>query len=886
VPLVPGASLGPYELRGLIGAGGMGEVYRAFDPRLGRDVALKVVPDDIAADTRRRERFRREAHAIAALTHPHIVTVHSAEDIDGHLVLVMELVEGRTLAEVIPSGGLPLSRLVKIAVQIADALGAAHDRGIIHRDLKPRNVMVGADGRVKVLDFGLAKLRDPQDGTASRHETASLFELTGDGKIVGTAAYMSPEQAEGRPLDHRTDLFSLGILLYEMASGERPFRGESIVSVLSAILRDVPRPLAELNPRLPREFTRIVRRCLAKEPDERYQSAKDLRLDLEDLRQELSSSEQAIDGAGAGRALWSRRRIVAGLVLLAAGAGAAVPWLLWRNAKRQGPQVVLVHAARLTSEPGIESAPDISPDGEWVVYSRPLEGVTRIFLQSVGGERPLDLTGDSAQGSGQAAFSPDGTQIAYRSGRAGGGLFVMGRTGELSRKVLDTGYWPTWSPDATRLAYSSDQVVEAPFAYAGGAQVWTLELATGKRSRLSELDGTQPSWSPHDKRIAFWGVDPKTQNRDIWTVPVTGGAAVRITDDAEIDATPIWSSDGRYLYFSSTRGGTTNLWRVPIDEASGAVTGPMEPITVPAQNAVLPRLSRDGRRLVYMASSWSSDVYTMPFDLERPAITGPARWILGGPHYWTQLRAEPEGQRLASVRVSHQRDLVVAGADGSNPQRLTNERIGVRCPTWAPDGKTIAVLTTQRGDKDIILVEPDGGRVRRLGNLPVTGQVGCLSWSPDGRRLTLVQGPTDPAAMIINPAAPPNDQAIDRLPSHPKGTFYPKAWTPDGERLAGTIGNSLVVYDVRNRTYRLVPGTTAVLAAAEMDWLPDGQRLLVMQDGRTIVLVDTVTGNVSPFYSSAPDTLRGFAISAKRHELTISRGPEEADVWIARIETQ
>ena len=293
MPFSPGAVLGPYELRGLVGSGGMGEVYRAFDPRLNRDVALKIVPDDFAADTRRRERFRREAHAIAALTHPHIVTVHSAEDLDGHLVLVMELVDGRTLADVIPGGGLPLPRLVKIAVQIADGLGAAHDRGIIHRDLKPRNVMVTADGRVKVLDFGLAKLRDPQDGTASRHETASLWELTGEGRIVGTAAYMSPEQAEGRPLDHRTDLFSLGILLYEMASGERPFRGESVVSVLSSILRDVPRPLAELNPRLPREFTRIVRRCLAKDPDERYQSAKDLRLDLEDLRQELGSSEQS-----------------------------------------------------------------------------------------------------------------------------------------------------------------------------------------------------------------------------------------------------------------------------------------------------------------------------------------------------------------------------------------------------------------------------------------------------------------------------------------------------------------------------------------------------------------------------------------------------------------
>ena len=452
-------------------------------------------------------------------------------------------------------------------MQIADGLGAAHDRGIIHRDLKPRNVMVTADGRVKVLDFGLAKLRDPQDGVVTGHETASLWELTGEGRIVGTAAYMSPEQAEGRPLDHRTDLFSLGILLYEMASGERPFRGESVVSVLSSILRDVPRPLAELNPRLPREFTRIVRRCLAKDPDERYQSAKDLRLDLEDLRQELGSSEQSRAAAeGEGHRVASIRRWapVAGLVVLAGSIGTAA-WLYWH------PRGTAGRAGR--------PQPRRAPDGRSRrrirarrVTRRPVDRVhradksSRLYLQAVGGERPLDLSGDAAPSSGQAAFSPDGTQIAFRSSRAGGGLFVMGRTGELVRQVSDAGFWPAWSPDATRLAYSSEQTVDAPFAYAGGASVWILDLATGRRTRLTDHDGTQPSWSPHDHRIAFWGVDAATQNRDIWTVPVGGGPAVRVTDDAAIDATPVWSADGRHLFFSSSRGGITNLWRVAIDE--------------------------------------------------------------------------------------------------------------------------------------------------------------------------------------------------------------------------------------------------------------------------------------------------------------------------------
>jgi serine/threonine protein kinase len=887
VPFTPGAALGPYELRGLVGAGGMGEVYRAFDPRLNRDVALKIVPDDFAADPRRRERFRREAQAIAALTHPHIVTVHSAEELDGHLVLVMELVEGRTLADVLPTGGMPLARLVKIAVQIADALGAAHDRGIIHRDLKPRNVMVTAEGRAKVLDFGLAKLRDPHDPAASHPETASLWELTGEGRIVGTAAYMSPEQAEGRVLDHRTDLFSLGILLYEMATGERPFRGESVVSVLSSILRDVPRPLADLNPRLPREFTRIVRRCLAKDPDERYQSAKDLRLDLEDLRQELSSSEQTPAPGPGHRASFRRLAAGAGLAVLAGGIGAAAVWLWPWGSPPAVDRLTLSRIDRVTGEPGFEGSPSLSPDGQWIVYSRQTAGVSNIYLQGIGGERALNLTASTVHGNGQPSFSADGSRIAFRSGRSGGGLFVMGRTGELVRQVTDAGYWPAWSPDGTRLVYSSEPTVDIPFTYGGGATVWTVHIESGRKTKLTDLDGTQPSWSPHDRRIAFWGVDPATQNRDIWTVPVGGGPAVRVTDDPAVDSTPVWSSDGRHLYFASSRSGTTNLWRVAIDETTGITSGAPEPIVVPTQNAVHPTLSRDGRRLAYMASSWTSDVYAVAIDLARAVLDGQPRWILGGPHHWVGLHASPDGQRLAYVRASQQRDLFVTGVDGANPQRLTDDRIGIRCPAWAPDGRSLVVLSTRRGDKDLIFVEPDGGRTRRLTDLPSTGMVGCPAWSPTDRtRLVLVQGPTDPAALIMDPTRPAADQQIDRLPAHPNGTFYPRAWSPDGTRLGGTIGNTLVVYDTRSRTYALVAPATSIVAASDMVWLPDNRRLLAVTQHRTILAIDTATGESHPIYTSAPDVIRGFTLSAARKELYISRGPDEADIWIATIQTQ
>ena len=286
-----GARLGPYEILSPLGHGGMGEVYKARDSRLNRLVALKVLPDTAALDPERRDRFEREARAVAALNHPHIVTIHSVETVEGVPLLTMELVEGRALSEVIPKGGLALAEFLKIAIAVSEAVAAAHQKGITHRDLKPGNVMVGErehDGRIKVLDFGLAKLADASHDARARRPFRPPA-ATGEGRILGTAAYMSPEQAEGKPVDARSDLFSLGAMLYEMATGQRPFTGDTTISIISSIVKDTPKPITELNPSLPRDLGRIVRRALAKDPERRYQSAKDLRNDLEELKASIDS---------------------------------------------------------------------------------------------------------------------------------------------------------------------------------------------------------------------------------------------------------------------------------------------------------------------------------------------------------------------------------------------------------------------------------------------------------------------------------------------------------------------------------------------------------------------------------------------------------------------
>ncbi len=329
--------LNHYTILEPLGQGGMGEVYLAEDTKLHRKVAIKVLSGLMSSDPERRERFEREARAVAALNHPSIVTIHSVEEADGVPFLTMELVEGRLLSSVIPAEGMPLDALLRVGIGVSDAMSAAHQRGITHRDLKPANVMVTPDGRVKVLDFGLAKLRDPAIDANGLTQLPQAG-LTGEGRIIGTVAYMSPEQAEGKPVDPRSDIFSLGVMLHEMATGQRPFQGDTNVSVISSILKDTPSAITDLNPRLPPGLAKIIRRSLAKDPSRRYQTATDLRNELEELQQEVDSGVTVSMSASRSSARRSLPigtivlAIAAAGVLVAAGFGVA----RWRSATGPG----------------------------------------------------------------------------------------------------------------------------------------------------------------------------------------------------------------------------------------------------------------------------------------------------------------------------------------------------------------------------------------------------------------------------------------------------------------------------------------------------------------------------------------------------------------------
>jgi len=406
MPLEAGTRLGPYEILGLIGAGGMGEVYRSRDPRLGREVAIKVLPAERLTDPDRRRRFVQEAQAASALNHPHIITIHEIESHHGRDFIVMEYVKGKSLDALIPRNGMRLNDVLRISIAVADALAAAHTLGIIHRDLKPANVMVGTDGAVKVLDFGLAKLSDA-DETSKESELTHTANVafSAPGVIAGTAAYMAPEQATGGTVDPRSDIFSFGAMLYEMVTGVRAFAGASTADTLDAVVRAQPKPPAEIWPHIPADLSKAILRCLRKDPERRFQHIDDVKVALQEIKEDSESGSATPVPARRHHGVWGAA-FLAGVVSVLA---AIIIWL-WPTPEVPPPRVV-----PLTASSGFESWPSFSPDGNQVVFASS-SGVndddSDIYLKFVGSSDVRRLTTD-AQREDFSRWSPDGQHIAF-----------------------------------------------------------------------------------------------------------------------------------------------------------------------------------------------------------------------------------------------------------------------------------------------------------------------------------------------------------------------------------------------------------------------------------------------------------------------------------------
>jgi len=793
--LTAGTHIGPYEVLSPLGAGGMGEVYRARDERLGRDVAIKVLPAELAADPELLRRFEREAKATAALSHPNILEIHDVGTHEGVPYLVEELLEGDSLRERISRGIVPAREAVAIAIQIARGLAVAHEKRIVHRDLKPENVFITKEGTVKILDFGLAKLVEAVPLGEAETLTRAPTGVTEAGRVMGTVAYMAPEQARGLPIDHRADIFAFGVVLHELLSGERPFRGETATDTIAAILKDDPPPLpASVSAGL----ARVVRRCLEKEPARRSQSARDLVFDLDELTEAGAT-------APTDRLPVRPRPRIRVRIVLALAAGAAALFAGYHLLRGRADRPLQATQFRLLSDfPGSHRAPSFSPDGRMFAFLNVEEAPPQVWVKPVEGGEPVRITtGDRS--AARPRWSPKGDQIVFE--RRGQGIWSVPTLGGTPRQIADQGVCPAFFPDGERIVFDR------------GAELWTARVDGGDARKLPGLPENFYSVyvprcaavSPDGRSIVF--VQPEGPTGDLWMVPSSGGTPRRLTTEADASGPPVWTPDGRRVICSSARRGSRTLWSFPV---SG---GDPEPLTTGAGEDLDPDLSADGTHLIYANARRSYAL--MLLDPE----SGKQREVIERHSHANGQNLSPDGSLIAFFEDTEGlgTQIFTVGTDGRDLRQVTRDEHNINImPRWSPDGSQLYYYQE--------LPEPSYRRIPVDGGPSVT-IVSGWRWDthtnavvdPGGRTVayTFVEGHRLLAARLRD-LATGRERELQR-PLHDLG------WSPDGTLLAGNDeGERIWVCPVDGGVcVSLVDGFWPI-------WSSDGSRIYFHRRGRPL----------------------------------------------------
>jgi eukaryotic-like serine/threonine-protein kinase len=885
-----GREVGPYRILSLLGAGGMGEVYLAEDARLGRKVALKLLPAEFTKDAERVSRFEREARAASALNHPNIITIYEIGKLGDTHFIATEYIDGQTLKQRFRSGMMEVEEALDTAIQIASALAEAHGAGIVHRDIKPENIMLRRDGYVKVLDFGLAKLMEDESSAEARGTSSTA--RTDTGRVMGTVNYMSPEQALGQVLDHRTDVFSLGVVLYEMLTGTHPFKGDSVAATFNAILNRTPAPVTNSNPALPTGLCGIISRSLEKDRELRYQTASDLRAELKRLARDINSSPAvAADHQPSSSPLLSSAWSSPSKPVLIAVITLAVVLLVWLLVLRPGKSPekkldtpVIPSALAITDAAGEEFFPSLSPDGKSLVYVTGAAGNLDIYEQKVGGKNFNNLTSDSPDDDSQPAYSPNGERIVFRSEREGGGIFLMGASGESVRRLTDFGYNPSWSPDGKEIVFAVESVTGPGGRLDPKSQLWAVNIATREKRLITAGDGVQPAWSPAGHRIAYWSKQHGGQ-RDIWTVSATSDEPIQVTDDLYEDWNPVWAPDGRHLFFISTRGGNENVWRVEIDERSGKVLSEPEPITLPSSSTQHICLSRDGRKMAYVQMPVKTNAQKLEFSSQGEKVLLPPIWVTQGTKYIRNLDLSPDGEWYAyDTRVDQQFDIFVMKKDGTGQRNLTEDAFRNVNPRWSPDGKRIAFYSDRSGTYQIWMINPDGSGLRQITFAPDPGVVYPV-WSPDLTRLAYsVYSGHSYILDLTKPWQEQTPQPVTMLNDR-DNIFVAFGWSPDGKKLAGIRTNphtkkvnGIYVYHLNTEAFVKVTDFGNV-----PQWMSDSRRLIFC-DKNKLYLVDSLLKKPRELFSAAPHEVNRFKISKDDRTIYYSISTREGDIWLATLE--
>ena len=830
--LSSGTKLGAYEIVAPIGAGGMGEVYRARDERLGRDVAIKVLPALLSRDPERLRRFEQEARAAAALNHPNILAVFQMGTYEGAPYLVSELLEGGTLREVLARGSLALRKVKDYGVQTARGLAAAHEKGIVHRDLKPENLFITRHGRVKILDFGLAKLTQRQSITDS---TPTLTAATEPGMVMGTVGYMSPEQVSGKTADHRADVFAFGAILYEMLTGKRAFQKPTSAETMSAILNEEPTAISHLAPNLPPALARAVHRCLEKNPEQRFQSASDLAFALEELSDSGSSSTTGIAQIRSRNIyFWAVTAAILAIAILAA------IFFYWsRTPTRMAPTLT-----RLTWDSGLTTDPALSPDGKLLAYAsdRGGEGHLDIYVQQVGGGEPLRLTrgpGDKRE----PAFSPDGTTIAFDA--SDGGLYVVSALGGTARKLMAEGQGAQFSPDGKRIAYWRGGTGGVAFNIPGEARMYIVDSIGGtpKQLRSDFAAAALPIWTPDGGHLLFLGNPDasKGETVDWWVTPVDAGPAVKtgvipalrrvkLAGDIE-DFYPyekvVLDRNGKAIILPGRSGDSTNLWRMTFSPTEFIATGLPQRLTSGATREESPsavHLADGTNRVAFTSFIENLAVWSLIIQPDQGKATGAPEQLTHDAAGDFMPAISRDGSKVVFVSTRPgQQEVWTKDLRSGQESQVTATRQWKWDPKFSPDGSQIAFAEFDRSsDRNVtsVFVVPSGGGAPEA-VCPECGEV--TDWSFNGKRI--IGNTADGRTWILDPVSHAKRDLL--ATQHWIAT---DSFSPDGRWFSFVeIGPGGARTYVAPASEQPVPESAwiAVMDGEAWAWSPDGNLLYV-----------------------------------------------------------
>jgi serine/threonine protein kinase len=902
---VPGESISHFEILETLGEGGMGVVSLARDTRLGRLVALKVLHPEACCDPEHKQRFLQEARTASALNHPNIITIYEIDSVNGVDIIAMEYVRGQTLDRL--GGHKPVAprQAVEYALQIAQALEAAHAAGIIHRDVKPSNIMVNEAGFIKVLDFGLAKIRAvrtlvPQP--ASDITTASS-PRTAEGMLMGTLAYMSPEQATAKPADARSDIFAFGVVLYEMLTGAHPFQAASSAELVSAILRDEPPPPGSLVPDIPPELDRVVARCLRKDPTRRFQTAADVRAALHEVEDSFVAPRAAAATAHAG--FFSNRKLAAfGAAVIALVAFGW--WRLLSTKPRKPKPSTPSPLVRLTSDPGLTSFPAISPDGSLVAYAtdRAGNGQFDVWVQQTSGGTPIRLT-DGPTDEYEPAFSPDAVLVAYRSEKAGGGIYAKPTLGGPERLLATKGRSPSFSPDGRWVAFvESSPGVGATFA-AGPSRLFVVPASGGDPIRLArEFEvAHHPQWSADSRQVIFVGakeLGPPTY--DLWvasidgkTQPIQTGVFESLRARGLVMGPYPFALAGAAAVLSFRAGDSINLWRVPLDPASWQ-PGFAEQLTHGTGRELEPSVARDGR-LVFSAGQQNSDIYELPVDANKGRVTGELRQLTrtAGDDYYADIAAD--GSSIAFVsRRSGDDDVYLHDVRSGRQNALLTAPGRDMYPKVSADGSVVAFTSIDRNRRAVLYMPSNGGVATRL-----CDDCGLVrDMTAEGDRLLIQMGPP-PHVGLLDVAT----RKLTTLLKHDRFPIYAPKLSPDGKWVAFQVVDkptSRTIYAARMESPQdWSPLTDGLSMDRNPYWSPDGNLLYFLSERDTFRCIwaqrlqpDTKRRLGAPFaVAHFHDAVRSMmnldgpaqvSISVGPDRLVFSMGISVANIWLARLQ--